>query len=113
MSSSKLDLSPGFQLVDSRTASPTRTILDLSWDRIQVRSNGIEFHSQRALTVWTEMTLQIESSKRGTPVSCRGIVVGCQARAGGGFTVSMMLFDLSAEAHGRIASLAQGPRSEA
>jgi len=101
MSTSKLDTSGVF---DQQPQSEVR--LTLSSHAIKFRRNGLEFLSSKPVSVWSEMTIDIESPDakkvRGT-----GVVVACDGCHQSGYVVSFIFMNLSRQAQERLGALAQ------
>ena len=103
MSGSKLGNVEDFQpvIVKSQT-----TRLDLPADSIQIRKNGIEFHSTVPFNVWAEMTVSLQTPVDPKRLNCTGVVVACQGNRHAGYLVSMVFTDLSRQSQARLSALA-------
>lgn len=102
MSTSKLDTSGIFQPLN---VSENRTQLTLPAHSVCIRKNGLEFRSEKALSLWTEMTIDLDCGT-GKKIHCHGVVVACHGNRHTGFIVSMLLMNLSRAAQERLDMLA-------
>ena len=102
MSTSKLDTSGIFQAL---TAKENRTQLTLPANNVCIRKNGLEFRTDKALQLWTEMSMDLVCGS-GKKVHCRGVVVSCNGNRHTGYIVSMVLMNLSRQAQERLDTLA-------
>src|SRR5688572_14667738 len=102
MSTSKLDTSGIFQ---PAKAKENRTQLTLPAHNVCIRKNGLQFRSEKPLSLWTEMTMDLVSCN-GKKVHCHGVVVACHGNRHTGYVVSMILMNLSRQAQERLDTLA-------
>jgi hypothetical protein len=102
MSTSKLDTSGIFQPV---SVKENRTQLSLPAHNVCIRKNGLEFRAEKALPLWTEMTIDLVCGT-GKKVHCHGVVVACHGNRHTGYIVSMVLMNLSRQAQERLDLLA-------
>ncbi|MBI4658783.1 MAG: hypothetical protein HY735_08025 [Verrucomicrobia bacterium] len=103
MSTSKLDTSGVFQPLHLRSQG---TQLSLPTHAIRFRKNGIEFCSAAPIPKWTEMTVDLHSSRDAKKVHCTGIVVDCAGSRHTGYLVSMVFMNLTRQAQERLSQLA-------
>jgi hypothetical protein len=103
MATSRLDNSGVFQPF-SLQADATQSTLPAN--AVRIRRNGIEFHSDRAFPVWTEMTVALQSPGDGRKVKCTGVVVDCAGSRHTGYTVSLLFLNLSRQSQERLDVLA-------
>lgn len=103
MSASKLDKSGVFEpvVMQSEEARLTLELQDVS-----IRKNGIEFFVKNPIEIWTEMTVDLESSANAKPVHCSGVVVACEGSRHAGYRVSMVLTGLSKQSQDRLNAMA-------
>jgi len=101
MSTSKLDTSGVFDQQPQSEVS-----LTLSSNAIKFRRNGIEFLSSKAVPVWSEMTIDIQSPD-AKKVRGSGVVVACDGCHKSGYVVSFVFMNLSRQAQERLGVLAQ------
>ena len=80
--------------------------LQLSAQSFRVRKNGIEFKSATPLTLWSEMTVDLESPRDGRKIHCNGVIVACAGNRHSGFLVSMVFTNLSRQAQEKLNHLA-------
>lgn len=103
MSARKIESGKGSEqniIVNSR-----RTQLTLSSDACVVTKNGIEFRSQTPFSLWTEMTVTLESARNSDEqFDCNGVVVGCSGNKHMGYFVSMLFTGLSRQSQARLGS---------
>jgi hypothetical protein len=103
MSTSKLDTSGIFQLP---RISTTQTRLALPANSIRFRKNGIEFRTDKSISAWTEMTVDLQSPVDGKKVHCTGVVVDCSGNRHVGYLVSMVFMNMSRQSQERFNQLA-------
>ena len=103
MSTSKLDTSGVFQPL---TVKAPKTTLTLSAGAVSIRKNGIEFHADQPIPVWTEMSVDLQSIKDMKKLHCTGVVVACQGNRHAGYRVSMVFMNLSRQSQERLSLLA-------
>src|SRR5687767_5782979 len=102
MSTSKLDTSGVFQPL---TVKSDTTQLTLSAQSVNIRKNGIEFHSDQPIPIWTEMSVDLQSVKDMKKVHCTGVIVACQGNRHAGYHVSMVFMNLSRQSQERLSLL--------
>jgi hypothetical protein len=85
-------------------AQTPKTKLSLAANAIRVRKNGMEFQSTHSISVWKEMTIDLQSPQ-GQKIHCTGVVVACAGNRHTGYTVSMLFIDISRQAHEALSSL--------
>ncbi len=101
--------------IDSTVLPPPVTIqarttrLDLPSKSVRIRKNGIEFHSESAIPVWTEMTVAMQTPSDSRKVNFTGVVVACSSEVHGGFNVSLLFTNLSRQAQARLHSMTVAP----
>lgn len=100
MSTSKLDTSGIFQPLKEN-----RTQLCLPTENVCIRKNGIEFRSDKAFSLWTEMRIDVVCGS-GRKVHCHGVVVSCNGNRHSGYIVSMVLMNLSRQGQQQLETLA-------
>ncbi len=88
------------------TVQARETRLSLQAGAFLIRKNGIEFRSPKAIPVWTEMTVELETPAEPRPVHCTGIVVACNGNRHIGFTLSMLFTGLSKQDQTRLSQMA-------
>jgi hypothetical protein len=99
MSSSKLDRSGVFAPLS--LAAP-QTQLSLPPNAVRVRKNGIEFRTTKAIPVWKEMTVELQSPGETKRVNFSGVVVACEGNRHSGYLVSMVFTSVSRHAQERL-----------
>lgn len=87
--------------------SPTR--LDLPAGAVRIRKNGIEFSTDRAIPVWAEMTVAMQTPSDSRKVNFTGIVVACSGDRHWGYTVSLLFTNVSKQAQARLNSMTVAP----
>ncbi len=90
MSATRRDTSGVFDPIDLKGAGAT---ISVSPERCRISANGIEFHSATSIPEMTEMTIEV-SSEAGTPVSCKGVVVGSHGNEEMGYSISFLFVGL-------------------
>ena len=106
MSARKLENGGLFQPV---TVQAHTTRLDLPAGAVRIRRNGIEFRSDSAIPVWTEMTVAMETPSDARKVNFSGVVVACHGNRHAGYVVSLLFTSLSKQAQARLNSMAVAP----
>lgn len=106
-------------LIPSVSVRASTTQLELSSAAVRVRKNGIEFRSQNAIPVWTEMTVamqvpQVEMEenhgkliKVAKKVTFNGVVVACDGNRHAGYAVSMLFTNVPKTSQAHLTALAQ------
>jgi hypothetical protein len=83
------------------TVQSPATFLNLSPTAFRIRKNGIEFSSEEAVAMWTEMTVELQLP--GTKsFSCTGVVVACTGNRHLGYNVSLVFTSVSKQAQERL-----------
>jgi hypothetical protein len=99
---------------DSMSASKTKSDLfqpivvqssatehQLTPTSFRIRKNGIEFNSDAAVAMWTEMTVELQLP--GTKsFACGGVVVACTGNRHLGYNVSLVFTSLTKQAQERL-----------
>jgi hypothetical protein len=73
---------------------------------VRVRKNGIEFHSDTPISVWTEMTIALETPLEPKRFECSGVVVACSGNRHAGYEISMIFPAMTPVAKARLDLLA-------
>jgi hypothetical protein len=81
--------------------------LTLRADEVSIRKSGIEFHSARAISSWTEMTVSLQIPGETRKVNCNGVVVACSGSEAAGYKISMLFTDLTEQSQSRLSLLAR------
>lgn len=103
MSTSKLDTSGVFGPLEIDSGS---THLSLPTGAVQFHKNGMVFDCNKAIPVWTEMTVEMHSPRDGKRVHCNGVVVTCEGTPKTGYTVAMVFLNLTPRAARAMNALA-------
>lgn len=83
------------------TVQSPSTLLSVAPDAFRIRKNGIEFRCEREISVWTEMTVELQIP--GTrSFSCTGVVVAVKGNRHAGYNVSLLFTGLSEAAQQRL-----------
>lgn len=82
------------------------THLHLAADSTRIRKNGIEFRSETPIAVWTEMTVALRDPEDGQDISATGVVVDCRGDRHQGYSISMVLMELTPLAQARLSLMA-------
>lgn len=88
------------------TVQARETRLSLSSAEVRIRKNGVEFFSATPITLWTEMTVTLRSSRDARKVNCTGVVISCNGSRHKGYVVSMVFTSLSKQSQARLNTLA-------
>ena len=89
------------------TVETRQTRLSLSSQSILFHKNGIEFRSSTPFSLWTEMTLALETPGDGRKINCSGVVISCTGNRHVGYHISMVFTSLSRQAQARLDTMAQ------
>ena len=84
------------------TVQTRTTQLTLPATSVRVRKNGIEFHSDGPIPVWTEMTIALETPLEPKEFECSGGVVACSGNRHAGYEVSMIFPSMTQHAKARL-----------
>lgn len=96
------------------TVQTPTTQLTLPASAVRVRRNGIEFHSDKPIQVWTEMGVKLETRiPKSEPsdfdlrtsdftVECSGVVVACTGNRHAGYEVSLLFPAMTPHAKARL-----------
>jgi len=103
MSAKQLSHSSSFQAAVSVTSRDAK--LELSTEAVSVHKNGIEFHSPRPFTEWSEMTVAL-LARDGRRIACQGVIVACTGNKHTGYHVSMVFTGLSSETERQLGTMA-------
>jgi hypothetical protein len=90
------------ELTQPVTVQTQTTQLTLPATSVRVRKNGIEFHSDSPIPVWTEMTIALETPLEPKKFECSGVVVACSGNRHAGYEVSMIFPSMSSHAKARL-----------
>jgi len=72
--------------------------LELSMDAVALHKSGIEFRSPTPFNEWTEMTVELHSSRDNGKIQCSGVVIACSGSKHGGYRVSMVFTSMTEQA---------------
>ena len=86
-----------------------QTRLDLPAGAVRVRKNGIEFRTENAIPVWTEMTVAMQTPASSKKVNFAGVVVACSGNRLTGYMVSLLFTSVSKQAQAQLSSLTLAP----
>jgi hypothetical protein len=103
MSASKLGKSDPFKPV---TVSAQTTRLQLSANAVRISKTGIEFPSESAIPMYTEMTVTLETAFDPKKIEANGVVVACNGNRHSGFTIAIAFTHLSLPDKARLQLLA-------
>lgn len=103
MSSSKLDTSGVFQSANLNTH---QTQLTLPRDAVRIHKGGIEFRVSKPLSLWKEMTVELQSLGDTKKAHFSGVVVACDGTRQSGYLVSMVITNVSRQSQERLNLLA-------
>jgi hypothetical protein len=85
--------------------------LTLSPGSVIIHKSGLEFRSPTAFAPWTEMTLNLQSSRDNGKVNCSGVVISCTGNRHAGYHVSMVFTSVSKQAQARLSTMAHASLS--
>jgi hypothetical protein len=103
MTTSKFDPDHPFEAFALET---NRTRLLLSAHEVVIRKSGLEFLSPQPLPMWTEVSITLRSPSSERPLRGNGVVVDCTGSRHTGYTVSLLLLDLSPQSQQHLRELA-------
>jgi len=104
MSAKKIGSLDSFQ--QHVTVEGRQARLELCANSVVVHHSGIEFRSPTPFTEWTEMTVQLASSRDGSKLQCSGVVITCSGNKHTGYQVSMVFTNMSKQAQASLSALA-------
>ncbi len=104
MSSTKLDTSGVFQ---PAPIPPQETQLTLPASSVHIHKNGIEFRTDKAIPVYTEMSVGLQSPGETRKINVTGVVFRCTGNRHSGFVVSMLFTNVPRQSQERLNMLAQ------
>lgn len=104
MKSCKLDTSGIF---DSAKATEKEMEFSLPTHSVQIGKSGISFLSAKAVPLWSELTLDLQSASQNEKIHCRGTVVDCSGNKHTGYVVSITFTGVSPVAQERLSHLTQ------
>ncbi|MCS7337153.1 MAG: PilZ domain-containing protein [Verrucomicrobiae bacterium] len=87
------------------TVEARQTKLSLPPEDVLFRRNGIEFRSPVPLSLWTEMTVTVQSPRDNSRINCMGVVVACNGNKHTGYHVSMLFTSVSKQSQARLDAL--------
>lgn len=102
MSASKLESS---RFPASKSPDAGRTLVHLSSRQVFFRKNGIEFRSNDAFPVWTEMTVDLETDAAGR-LTCNGVVVACSGNRHTGYLIAMVFTGMTPQSQQQLEQFA-------
>ena len=88
------------------TVQGQTTQLNLPASAVRVRKNGIEFRSDSALPLFTEISITLQSPLSARKLQCNGVVVACTGNRHEGYRASVLFLNLTPAAQQRLASFA-------
>jgi hypothetical protein len=103
MSARKLQSASSIQ--QKITVEARQTQLSLPPDSVKIHKSGIEFRSNSAFALWTEMTLNLDCPKEGR-VHCTGVVIACTGNRHTGYNVSVVFTGVSKQSQARLNTMA-------
>jgi len=88
------------------TVAARQTRLELSTDAVVIHKSGVEFRSPAPFSLWTEMTVALQSPQDESPIQCSGVVIACSGNKHTGYQVSLLFTGMSRQAQARLNSMA-------
>ena len=104
MSARKL---PSAGLLAPVTVQGQTTQLNLPANAVRIRKNGIEFKSDTALPLFTEVSITLQTPLSAKRLQCNGVVVACAGNRHEGYRASVLFLNLSPGVQERLAAFAQ------
>ena len=105
MSARKINNTDCFDGMVMARSGSIGTHLEISTRSISLHRNGIEFRSDAPIRLWTEMTVDLETSSQAKKVSCTGTIVSCSGSEQTGYIVSMVFTGLSRQDQAQLNSM--------
>jgi hypothetical protein len=105
MSARKL---PSTSLLAPVTVQGQTTQLNLPTSAVRIRKNGIEFMTNNALPLFTEVSITLQTPVSPKKVQCNGVVVACAGNRHQGYHASVLFLNLSPALQERLGAFAQG-----
>jgi hypothetical protein len=94
------------ELSQAVTVQTPTTQLTLPATAVRIRKNGIEFHAESPIAVFSEMTVALETPLEPRTFECSGVVVACKGNRHAGYEVSMIFPSMTPHAKARLDLLA-------
>jgi hypothetical protein len=104
MSARRLPDRAGFNV--AAEASPVKTRLALPVELVRIRKSGIEFCSASPISLWTELTVGVESPGERAAFTSAGVVVACRGTRRAGYVISLLFTSLTPQSQAVLDSLA-------
>jgi hypothetical protein len=104
MSARRLPERPSFDVAEETL--PVTTRLSLPTELVRIRKNGIEFASSKPISLWTELTVGLESPGEERFFQCAGVVVSCRGKRQTGYRISLLFTNLTSKSQAALDSLA-------
>lgn len=76
-------------------------------DTVAIHKSGIEFRSPTPFHEWTEMTVELHSSRDQGKLQCSGVVIACSGTRHGGYRVSMVFTGMTEQAQTQLNTMAR------
>jgi len=89
------------------TVQGQTTQLNLPANAVRIRKNGIEFKTDSALPLFTEVSISLQAPLSAKKVQCNGVVVACTGNRHEGYRASVLFLNLSPAVQQRLAGFAQ------
>jgi hypothetical protein len=83
---------------------PPTQCLTLQADSVRIRKNGMEFHNERPLSPWTEMTVTLQGPGDAKKVNFTGVIVECAGNREDGYEICMLFTHVSRLSQARLMS---------
>ena len=100
---------PSVGLLAPVTVQGQTTQLNLPASAVSIRKNGIEFKTDTALPLFTEVSVTLQAPVSAKKLQCTGVVVACAGNRHEGYRASVLFLNLSPGVQERLASFAQSP----
>ena len=71
-----------------------------------IHKSGVEFRSPAPFSLWTEMTVALQSPRDESRVQCSGVVIACSGNKHAGYHVSLLFTGMSKQAQSRLTTMA-------
>jgi hypothetical protein len=81
--------------------------LNLAENAVSIRKNGIEFKTDAALPLFTEVSITLQAPLSPKKVQCNGVVVACAGNRHEGYRASVLFLNLSPAVQERLAAFAR------
>jgi len=85
--------------------SPAKGKYSLAANQVKICKNGLEFYSDIQIELWTELKIDLQSSRDDRQIRCTGVVVSCTGNNSSGYSISLLFTNLTSRSREILDSL--------